>query len=76
LTEHASDWRLYDDDYTAEQIAMMPQKWRQLYAAAKASAESLPWLYVTDGTNVIAEPFPVNEDDAVERIEEIAGENP
>lgn len=49
-TDGIPDWRIWDDDYTQEQLARVGPKFKALYEKAKAdSAGRLPWILINGG---------------------------
>lgn len=62
-------WRLYDDDMTDEQIAVMHDKWKAAYLRAKKDSNGkTPWLLITDDTNVVSEPLAADSDGVKQQI--------
>jgi hypothetical protein len=69
------EWRDWDDDFTAEQLANESQLWRDAYARAKQdSAGKLPWLLVSNGKTGASVPFPATEAEVMTLLKKYGGE--
>jgi len=63
-------WRIWDDDYTPDQLGHVSNVWKQAYTAAKqGSAGEVPWLVAANGASGYAGPLPDTAGELLELLE-------
>lgn len=69
------EFRVWDDDYTAERMAYETPEWRAAYERAKTDANGrLPWLLILRDSAVLAsEPLPANVADTLTLLRKHGG---
>lgn len=69
------EYRIWDDDYTDEQMRFQPQLWRDAYAKAKSDAAGkLPWIMISTGKTGTSEPLPATEAETLALLKKYGGE--
>lgn len=69
----SAGYRIWDDDYTAEQLARVGAVWRNAYEVAKAkSAGKLPWVVAAKGNKGYNGPLPGTADEFIKLLTNIS----
>jgi len=74
ITGKGGEYRLFDDDIAAADLATTPEVWQRMYAKTKEEAKGVtPWVLGTDGRAGVSGPLPATEEALVETLQKIGG---
>lgn len=65
----SSGYRVWDDDYTNEQLSKVSETWRKAYEAAKEAKKELPWVVAANKTKGYNGPLPLNKEEFIKILE-------